>query len=471
MRTRSIVAFGLFVIAAVVVASLIMRVARHDQSTIDTVLVIEGTHRALQCVDAGELTECGYDAATETSAVGAFPALQYFPAATFVALDVTDETARDLLMWLNLVAVVTAIAVVVRRAWTRGGAAAAVVALVVMTTGMLVPYAGASFGEPLALLALVVACRLALARAPTVWLAVACAAATMGKETMFPIVVLCVVGFVCFARGDRSVMRRKALWAGSGIAAGVVANLAFNVFRFGTWRNVQYLGQGRRPDVVESAKNAASLLIAPNGGIVWFWFGAAAAVGMLVVVLVRSRSRVEQVGVVAVLGALAIGIVGAAVWWMPFGWYSWGPRLVLVPFAPVVFAAVETWPSIASRRTWLAACAVAIVSLLLVAPQIGFIFEPETTSMNHWLLTTTEHPECTTVDRRTVEGAAVHHACTLRAAWRTDAMPLVDAVREASHHDTAWYWATVVGAFAVSGGALVLVRREQRRSEAPRHAA
>jgi hypothetical protein len=94
-------------------------------------------------------------------------------------------------------------------------------------------------------------------------------------------------------------------------------------------------------------------------------------------------------------------------------------------------------------------------ALVLVAPHVGFVFEPERSWMNQWLVTVAEHPECTTVDRRTVEGSATHHGCVVRAAWRTDAMPLVDGVSEAWDHDAAWYGATVVLLLLAGGGALV----------------
>ena len=348
-------------LTVVVAGSYLVRSAQHDVFTQDTTAIIDGVHRVWACASQGTFRACMFHPDTQTTDVNPYPLLQYLPGAVFAGLGLSDDGMRTALIWCNTAAVLGAIVLVAGRARRLGGMPHAVLAVVAMTTGMLPAYAGHSFGEPLVVLAtiaLTLACgaepagdrrggarrarRLAAGSVPVV--AVLAFLATIGKETMFVPVSLFVAGAVLVARIDQGTRRRRAVAGAVGVGAGVAANLAFNVFRFGGIVNVQYLRESR-PGPREAAMNVAALLVAPNNGLVWFWCALVVATLALAWAVVRPGALAgrERLGGLAVLAAAGFGLVSIGMWWGPFGWYSWGPRLLLPFVGPVIVIALELW--------------------------------------------------------------------------------------------------------------------------------
>ena len=473
-------------LAVAVGISLLVRLGRHDLSTQDTTAIIDGANRSLACVREGVFRACRYHPETQATDINPYPLLQYLPATALAALGASDELNRTLLIWLNTAAIALMVGVVIQRGRRLGGVRLAVVAAVAMVTGMLLPYAGQSFGEPLVMLAVVGLCRLAVARRASAWLLPVAALATTGKETMFPVVVLFAAGFALLGadRGPEQaiVLRRKAVWVLGGVGLGVAANLAFNVFRFGGVTNVQYLLEAR-PGPAAAMANTVSLLVAPNGGLLWFWWTAVAALVVVAVAVVaprvvvgsaaddpveRRRLRLGSLGVAAGFG---VGLVSLGFRWGPFGWYSWGPRLLL-PFVPaVVMAAVELLGRRPAGeplgRGWvLAGASTTAVAVLLLVPALGEVWAPESWN-THQLATLEDRPACRVVDLRGSEGYGPFHECLMAMAWRTSSMPLVESVRGATTADPLWFWATVLAAIGAIG-CWVVVARSSSRAPDPR---
>ncbi|MFN8040662.1 MAG: hypothetical protein U0Q07_15720 [Acidimicrobiales bacterium] len=479
-------------LAVAVGISLLVRLGRHDLYTQDTTAIIDGANRSLACVREGVFRACRYHPETSATDVNPYPLLQYLPATALAALGASDDLNRNVLIWGNAAAIALLVGIVVERGRRLGGVRLAVAAAVAMLTGMLLPYAGQSFGEPLVMLAVVVVCRLAVARRATPWLLPAAALATTGKETMFPVVVLFAAGFALLGaeRGPEAaiVVRRKAVWVLGGVGLGVAANLAFNVFRFGGTTNVQYLLEAR-PGPAAAVVNTVSLLVAPNGGLLWFWWTAVAALVVVVVAVLAPRlvagpaaddpvdRRRLRLGALAVAAGFGVGLVSLGFWWGPFGWYSWGPRLLL-PFVPaVVLAAVELLGRRPAGeplpRGWvLAGAATTAVAVVLLVPALGEVWAPESWNV-HQVATVAERPACGTVDLRGPEGYGPFHECLMAMAWRTSAMPLVESVRGATGADPVWFWATVAAAMAAIGFWVAVARAAPRtsgRAAAPRGA-
>jgi hypothetical protein len=455
---RRRIAFLVAVVCTLIAAtSVLVRLAAHEQFSQDTTAVIDGSHRALTCLAHGVLTKCAYHPRQHSTGVNPYPLLQYLPTAVLVQLRISDEVIRDLLAWFNAAAIVLAITIVALYARRQGGSRAAVVAAAAMVSGMLVSYAGATVGEPLAVLAFVIVGVLALRADASSWLGVATFFAVIGKETFFPVVAFYVLGAVLLSAGSRRANVRKLVAAGVGGGAGVLAQLAFNVFRFGEIRNVQYLHQATRPTLLASAKSAASLLFAPNGGLVFFWFSGAAALITVVVITARrvwaGRSGAPGnargiAGPAAILVGFAVALGSLSLWWMPFGWYSWGPRLLL-PFVPPLFLVVARLVGRPTRPQWALGLTVTAVAWLLMIPNLAYIWAP-TEGMVHWLATVAENPACNGLNLRVSAGIAAFHDCLMTAAWRLSHMPLVAAVSRASRRDAAWFWLTYgVGSVAL----------------------
>ena len=233
---------------------------------------------------------------------------------------------------------------------------------------------------------LVVACVVACLdrRAPAL-IGVLALIAGLGKETL-PLFVV-ALGLVVGRDEDDDWLPplRVAGPLVVGSLMAIVAGGAFNLFRFGTWRNRTYLQPAYHLGPVRTARNVWNLLVAPGGGLAWFWTSLFLLVLGLAVVGVAHLSRPSRrmVGPLVVLGTFAALVVGLASWWSPFGWVAWGPRLT-VPVLPALAVAAAYAGRRASsrvvravlRRAWVFAGIVVIV-LVSAWPQAGAPWQGE----------------------------------------------------------------------------------------------
>ena len=136
----------------------------------------------------------------------------------------------------------------------------------------------------------------------------------------------------------RLPFRSWALGLCSGLALALASSVSYNWFKFGTPYNQTLLSNPnwiiRDPAI--QAKYFVSLLLSPQGGIVWF--GPAVLGTMVGALFYGLRSRSPQVlrpvlGVWIVLLALTAGF---SKWFAPFGWYAWGARFHVV-WLPALF--------------------------------------------------------------------------------------------------------------------------------------
>jgi hypothetical protein len=431
----------------------------------DPTLLVRGAHTVVHCLDGGVLTGCGRGA--QDTAVGAWPIAQYLVAVPLVAAGAGDLSVLHVLTALSMLAVggmLLLVAIPIRRLL---GPEWSVVLGVVLLTGPFVLYALLPFGEALTAflaLAFVVA---ACARRPA-WLAATGLLAGMTKETLAPF--LLVLGLAC-ARdaGDRWLPARRLLVPMVGGVVGAVAvNSAFNVFRFGTVRNVTYTQPRTRvPGVTIPVRLAIADWFAPNVGVVWFWLAAALLSAGLVaatcVLVVRHRTEPRVwFPPLAVLGVLGAYTAGLAFWYSTFGWVAWGPRLTL-PIIPAVLVA-GIWAAhdpITAGLRWVTrnaavlALVAAVVAVLGVA-QVGIVWHRAAIDLP--LVPDAACPTVVPIEQTSVD---YFYGCGLHQAWRLDPLSLWEA---SGHGPATQTVAEMLEVVMVGAAALWLHRRARAGS-------
>lgn len=363
--------------------------SRDPLSMVDTLVLLRGTENQATCLAQGHLVACRELFEGQLIGMDWFPIFQHLPDAVFHALGLSFTARRDALGYVSLASLAATVAVgtvTIRRAGHRRlGALFALVAV----TGPLLVYAHSTFGEMLAAL-LILSAAAATQRPERAWvIGLAAFAASITKETAAPIVFVIGVLGLDIARVRRPVgIRRAGLALIAGTAGGLLVDMLYNVFRFGTVENPVYAYfNARGPSPEQILVFLGGLFVAPNAGIAWFWPSA-----LLVLVLgaaapfVASRaggratpdgpagrsggtghaghaghagrtgradagrtggglaSRIERAlddtrrarwhaaGALAVFLALNASL---ATWWAPYGWFGWGPRLT-VPWVPAL---------------------------------------------------------------------------------------------------------------------------------------
>lgn len=124
--------------------------------------------------------------------------------------------------------------------------------------------------------------------------------------------------------------RTELLIASSTILAALASNLGYNYYKYGSILPIAYLeiAAASRPSAGKSLEFFLHSLFSLNGGVFIFW----SLPIFLALYLPRAsidRSALKAAGIGLALTLLALS--GFALWWSPFGWDSFGNRLV-IPF-------------------------------------------------------------------------------------------------------------------------------------------
>ena len=333
------------------------------------------------------------------SPIGDWPLLQHVPDLIAIGLGATSHPARvDVLVSLNIAAVVVSVVlgwVVLSRTgqtgWFWGF-------LLVVLSGPILAYANQSVGEAFASGVLVCFVGAVLLQAPPPVVAVAALAACLTKETSYLFVVtLGLLGLVLARRRTGMAIRGHVLWGAGGVAFAFVLASLFNVVRFGSILNTNYLqSELHTPGVARKLEYAAALLVSPSGGIFVFWPTAAVLLtaACLLPLALRGRTHVDPRPALVLVAVLVILIAGLAAWYTPFGWTEFGPRLTFPWIPALVLMALVAYGGVLAEptRRLLAApwrlLLVAIVVVALALPEIGYMWRPDPTAIGFFTVKT-----------------------------------------------------------------------------------
>lgn len=270
-----------------------------------------------------------------------FPLFQYVPALIMRFFDASFGTTFRTLVFINFASLSAIVAIAY---FTMRRVASAVWAPVVVASVLASPliwYGKSAFGEDFAAALVLAAIAAILMDAPLAIIGMAVAAACLTKETnppfVFALAALCVIGL---RRGDAAGRRRQLIVIGSATGVGILCNSLFNVFRWGTIRNVNYTQRAfhtTNPQLIMRIFSAE--WFAPNAGLIWFWPTAVALILLCAFCSLRHTPRNSRsVGAPAVALLLILQMFVLATWYSPFGWLAWGPRLIL-PLLPAMIVA------------------------------------------------------------------------------------------------------------------------------------
>jgi hypothetical protein len=324
---RAVVRFGPYVL---VIGLAVFLVLTRRQVMGDSVGVWRGVGAIRQALAQGQPPRTPFNAAAH------FPLYQYIPGLALSYLGATEQTAMDVFCVLSFLAFVGSLALTVGLLRRRSPVAAAA-GVLVLVSGPLLWYARASFGEMLAaflILAYTAAC---LGGARPAVTAVLLVAAGLTKETALPFLLLiAAIVLLMDRRAGRPWPRRRI--AAVILAAVVTAALTagFNYYRYGVYYNVvNFQDVCLVPKLKTQVSFFAGIWLSPNGGFLFFWPSFVAALAVLTPAVLQSpraagAGRIPLLGVGALLALLTAGF---SKWYQPFGWFAWGPRLML-PWVP-----------------------------------------------------------------------------------------------------------------------------------------
>jgi hypothetical protein len=422
----------------------------------DTPFVLDGSNAFLNCLSAHDYNACGYTGKLNfwglMSPIGWWPLLQHIPDLITIGLGGDGHVARTrVLATLSVIGVVVSVGLgwLVLRRYRRTAVFWAF--LLVALSGPVLAFARQTAGEMLAMGLLVGVVAAALLQAPPPVVALTALLACWTKETSYPfIAVLGVLGLVLARRQSGRPIRQHLLWGAGGMVVAIAAASLFNVVRFGSVLNVNYLdAQLRTPGIWHKVEYTVAIFVSPSGGLLFFW---PAAVALVAAACFVGLKRDALPGTI-LLASTAVLAIGLASWWTPFGWSGYGPRLELPWVLPIVLLAIVAYgDALEPLLTRLLASPVRTFLVLAVVlacalPHIGYMWK--FTSLDGYFQQ--ENPPCNAPWR-----SADWYPCQDRLVWEDRPMPLY-TVRGVSTFGGA-ATATLVGLGLL--GCLLLLRGE-----------
>lgn len=397
----------------------------------DTPWLLDGTNAFLTCLSHHQFHACGFTGRLNDeglmSPIGDWPLFQHVPDLITIGLGAESHPVRTrVLELLNVAAIGASVALawivlsrVRQAAWFP-------VFLVVVLSSPVLWYARTTSGEALAAGLLVCLVAATVLRAPAPLVGLAALGAVLTKETSYLFVaVLGLLGLVLARRRTGAPIRSHVVWGAAGIAVGFAATSLFNVVRFGSILNTNYLDPHlHTPGISRKLEYAAAVLVAPSGGILVFW---PAATVLLVAacalpLVLRSRRDLDVRPAVVLIVVIAALTIGFASWFTPFGWSGYGPRLFLPWILPLVLIALVAYGDVLGNLAhrllaplWRLLLVFSVV-LVFTLPNIGEMWRPDSTG--HFFL---QKPVC---GAPWVIGIANFHQCQHRRIWLDRPMPL-----------------------------------------------
>jgi hypothetical protein len=358
---------------SVVLATTLMALDRSTVRSGDTEIMANASLELVKCAQNQIWSNC-------VGAAGApFGLLQFIPA-VFLAWKGFSPT--DIVSALGLLSVFSFFltCLVIMRINSKPMAHKTFLCLIVVS-GPLIGYASTSFGESLAVFVLI-SLVICLTRGHWLTILIFTVIAVTWRESA--ILFIAPVGYgILLSRYDFvRIFRQREFYAlTSGLVIGFSFTCLFNLWRFDTWKNTNYLNpEFRTPGLALPARVFGSLFLSPSGGTLVIWFFATLiTIAVPILVISQSCKSFPQKGISPIL-MMCVPIGQAFLlskWYSPFGWISWGPRTMIPAIAMTAAACCLAFPEALEKilRSRII-IPLSILSFISLGPSIGYLNKP-----------------------------------------------------------------------------------------------
>jgi hypothetical protein len=281
------------------------------------------------------------------SAVTKYPLFQHLLAIILFSFDLSDWEVLEYISWFNTTSfffLIVGMYLFVIKISNRN---LAIFSVLILLTSPLLHYSRTTFNETaFSLFSFLFIISILLGRS-ILEVSILSVFLVIQKETSLPLMVI-LVGLAALSKAHQNEkitsvilrIRNQIFGFLIGASIGLLLNTLFNLFRYASLENSAYMEEALfgSSNLLQIFSNFLGLWLSPNGGMLFSWFSATFLIVSLVIVLLKKESKIIDLKSLIIIITFPVLItLGAALWWAPFGWHAWGPRL-MIPWIPSIIA-------------------------------------------------------------------------------------------------------------------------------------
>ncbi len=118
-------------------------------------------------------------------------------------------------------------------------------------------------------------------------------------------------------------------------------SIFYNFFKYQSLTPLAYIHEASvsSPTKIKSLEFLIASLLSPNGGILIFWFSSFFVCFLLIH---TKRHYFSNLTLLTSCFLFSGTVIGLALWWAPFGWDSWGNRLIVPTMLGILISLIST---------------------------------------------------------------------------------------------------------------------------------
>lgn len=123
----------------------------------------------------------------------------------------------------------------------------------------------------------------------------------------------------------------------TGLVVGLLLNLFFNFLRFNAFENQTYQEGNIIINLPFNISNFFGVWLSPSGGALGYFFILPVILVLFFLSKFKEFNRIDRIISSIIFLSLLLTTLNLAIWFSPFGWIAWGPRLLLPSLILFIF--------------------------------------------------------------------------------------------------------------------------------------
>ena len=235
------------------------------------------------------------------------------------------------------------------------------------------------------------------------------------KESSFVLIAAIIIAAIIYKKESLNLKNVSLILSS---VVGLLLVYIFNFYKYSQFVNDEYQTAGRVNEINLIISNFFGLTFSPSGGILgYFWISV-----MLAIVYFVVKNKDTKVNIVVGL-AFLVNYIVLTFWFAPFGWVTYGPRLIMPTVVALFLFILIFYPEFNFQFNFLTRFVFVLGNLLSAFSVIGFLINSD--AFKNWLEKIVYNlPNCPKLYVWEVEREQYIN-CFTSMTWETNSLPIL----------------------------------------------